>query len=126
MTNREPLGEKDLERLFLFIYLIPVAGFFPSLWTLYRQQGSREQEKVARLALTLALGWVVSYILLAFGAQQTTDLLTLRLSLVNSLLTSGYFLVCIMLMVRLWQRKNPRLPFISKVAEGIVKKHLSS
>ena len=126
MTNRKSLGERDLERLFLFIYLIPVVGFFPSLWTLYLQQGSREQQKLSRLAVTLALGWLVSYFLLAFGAQQTTNLLTLRLSLINALLTSGYFLVCIMLMVRLWQQKRPHLPFISKVAEGVVKKYLSS
>lgn len=108
------------------MYLIPVAGFFPSLWTLYRQQGSREQQKVSRLAVTLALGWIASYVLLGFGAQQTSNLLTLRLSLLNGLLTSSYFVVCIMLMVSVWQRKQPRLPVLSKVAEGVIRKHLSS
>jgi len=28
-------------------------------------------------------------------------------------------------MVRLWQRRSPRLPGISRVAEGTVRKHLS-
>ncbi|MDB9368125.1 hypothetical protein PN456_04005 [Nodularia spumigena CS-586/05] len=37
----------------LFLYLIPVLGFFPSLWTLYRRQGTREQLVVSRLSLHL-------------------------------------------------------------------------
>ena len=102
-----------------------MVGFFPALWTLYRQKGSREQQKVSRLALTLTCLWLITYTSLGFGAANTTELLTLRLSMVNSLVTSGYFLVCIGLMIRLWQRKSVRLPWVSQVAEGLVRKHLS-
>ncbi|MEO0971242.1 MAG: hypothetical protein AAFX80_23750, partial [Cyanobacteria bacterium J06639_18] len=49
---------------YLLLYLIPVIGFFPSLWTLYRRQGSREKLSISRLSVTLALIWVVGYILL--------------------------------------------------------------
>nr|WP_199316919.1 hypothetical protein [Chroococcidiopsis sp. [FACHB-1243]] len=34
------------DRLHLFFHLIPVVGFFPSLWTLYRHEraGSRDEQ----------------------------------------------------------------------------------
>jgi hypothetical protein len=124
MKELDPLENSDLKRLQLFIYLVPVVGFFPALWTLYRRQGTREQQAVSRLSVTLAFGWLFAYILLLSGAQ-TSEFWALRLLFMNSLLTSGYFLVSIGLMVRLWQRKSPRLPGISRVAEGTVRKHLS-
>jgi hypothetical protein len=124
MKELDPLENSDLQRLQLFIYLIPVIGFFPALWTLYRRQGTREQLLVSRLSVTLAFGWLLGYILLASGAE-LSEFWTLRLLFMNSLLTSGYFLVSLGLMVRLWQRKLPRLPGISRVAERTVRKHLS-
>jgi hypothetical protein len=124
MKEFDPLDNSDLKRLQLYVYLVPVMGFFPSLWTLYRRQGTREQQAVSRLSVTLALGWLLGYILLSAGVQ-TSEFLTIRLLFLNSLLTSGYFLVSIGLMVRVWQRKSARLPGISRVAEGSVRKHLS-
>jgi hypothetical protein len=123
MNELDPLENQDLKRLQLFIYLVPVLGFFPALWTLYRRQGTREQQAVSRLSVTLAFSWLLGYFLLSAGVQ--SEFWTLRLLIMNSLLTSGYFLVSLGLMVRLWQRKSPRLPGISRVAEGNVRKHLS-
>ncbi len=125
MKKPDLFKEQKLKQLELFIYLIPVVGFFPALWTLYRRQGSREQQAVSRLSVTLALGWLLAYSLLWAGAAQASEFLTLRLLFINGMLTSGYFLVCIGLMIRLWQGKSPRLPGISQIAEGIVRKHLS-
>lgn len=122
---RDPYGEQDLQRLQMFLYLMPVVGFFPSLWTLYRQQGTKEQQKVSRLSVTLALGWVLAYSVLATATTQTSEVFAMRLLYTSGLLTTGYFLVCFGLMVRLWQRKPLRLPGIQKLAEGIVRKHLS-
>ena len=124
MKEVDPLENSDLQRLQLFVYLVPVLGFFPAIWTLYRRQGTREQQAVSRLSVTLAFGWLLGYILLSTGAQ-TSDFLTLRLLFLNTLLTSGYFLVSIGLMARVWQRKSVRLPGISRVAEDTVRKHLS-
>ena len=124
MKEVDPLENSDLQRLQLFAYLVPVLGFFPAIWTLYRRQGTREQQAVSRLSVTLAVGWLLGYILLSTGAQ-TSEFLTLRLLFLNSLLTSGYFLVSIGLMARVWQRKSVRLPGISRVAENTVRKHLS-
>ena len=111
MNNRDPFDNQDIKRLQLFLYLMPVVGFFPALWTLYRRQGNREQKAVSRLAVRLALGWLVGYILLATGSN-SAEFLSLPLLLISSLLTSGYFLVNIWLMVRVWQRLPIELPWI--------------
>jgi hypothetical protein len=124
MKELDPLENSDLNRLQLFVYLVPVLGLFPALWTLYRRQGSREQQAVSRLSVTLAFGWLLGYILLSAGGQ-ASEFWTLRLLFMNTMLTSGYFIVSVGLMVRLWQRKSPRLPGISRIAEGTVRKHLS-
>ncbi|WP_412978829.1 hypothetical protein [Nostoc sp. UIC 10607] len=108
----------------LLLYLVPIIGFFPSLWTLYRGQGSREQLAVSRLSITLALTWLLTYLLLATGAA-TSDFFPLRLFILNSFLTSGYFLVSVWLIVRLMQGKSGRLPGFSTLAERVFGKYLS-
>lgn len=129
MKNTEPTDNLDLDRLQLFFYLIPVVGFFPSLWTLYQNDKSTksspraEQLKVSRLSVTLAGSWLIGYLLLGMGAE-SSEFLFLRLSILNTFLTSGYFLVSILLMVRLYKRKSVRLPGFSSLAKQ-VDKHLS-
>ena len=54
MKNRDPLDNPELDRANLFVLMIPVIGFFPALWTLYRRQGSPERKAVSRLAIALA------------------------------------------------------------------------
>jgi hypothetical protein len=107
----------------LLLYLIPVIGFFPSLWTLYRRQSSREQLIVSRLSITLAFTWVLGYFLLATGAE-TSAFFTLRLLILNSFLTSSYFLVSVWLMFRIIQGKSNRLPGFSNFAERMLGKYL--
>jgi hypothetical protein len=122
MNNIEPIdnqsvrSEPKLPPIGLLFHLVPVVGFFPSLWTLYSREGSREQLAVSRLSVTLALSWLLGYLLMQTGAA-TTDFLALRLLLLNSFLTSGYFLVSLWLIVRLWQGKSARLPGFSRFAE---------
>ncbi|MEH1826994.1 hypothetical protein FD723_16210 [Nostoc sp. C052] len=108
----------------LLLYLIPIIGFFPSLWTLYRGQGSREQLAISRLSVTLALTWLLGYLLLTTGAA-TSDYFPLRLFILNSFLTSGYFLVSVWLILRLMQGKSGRLPGFSNLAERVLGKYLS-
>ena len=125
MKQPDLLETEELNRLQIFIYLIPVLGFFPALWTLYRQAGAhptgtseRSRQNASRLAVTLAMGWIVGYALLGAGAQ-AADSLTLPLLITSSLLTSGYFLVNIWLMVRLWQGRAIRLPGISRLSDRL-------
>lgn len=135
MKKVEPRDNPDLKHLQLFFYLIPIIGFFPSLWTLYSRgksfaessdslkpyQGSRSHLAVSRLSVTLAGSWLLGYLLLNVGAE-TSEFLMLRLLVLNSLLTSGYFLVSIWLMVRLSSRKSLRLPGFSRLADRLLDK----
>ncbi|NRB06671.1 MAG: hypothetical protein HRU34_04690 [Richelia sp.] len=109
----------------LIIYLIPVIGFFPSLWTIYHHQGNREQLAASRLSITLALSWLFSNILLSTGATATSELFGLRLLILNSFLTSGYFLVNIWLMTRIIKGKRLSLPGFSNLAAELWDKYLS-
>ncbi|QLE59248.1 hypothetical protein FD725_02785 [Nostoc sp. TCL26-01] len=115
-------GNSSIPKTQLILYLMPIVGFFPSLWTLYRRQGSREQLAVSRLSITLAFIWLLGYILLATGAA-TSEFFTLRLLILNGFFTSGYFLVNIWLVWRLMQGKSVRLPGFSRLAERALSKH---
>ena len=124
MKNRDPLDNPELDRANLFVLMIPVIGFFPALWTLYRRQGSPERKAVSRLAIALAFSWLLGHILLEAGAI-SAESPTLPMLLMSSLLTTSYFIVAAGLMVRLRKRQPLWLPGISRVAEQVVGKHLS-
>jgi hypothetical protein len=119
MDNLPP-KDTDISKTQLILYLIPIVGFFPSLWTLYQRQGSREQMVLSRLSITLAFIWMLGYLLLTTGAA--ADFLTLRLLILNSFLTSGYFLVSVWLIVRVIQGKSSRLPGFSNLAARLWRK----
>ncbi|MCG6136289.1 MAG: hypothetical protein MET45_16865 [Nostoc sp. LLA-1] len=130
MDNLEPIDDSQYtqdaatSKKQLLLYLIPVIGFFPSLWTLYRRQGTREQLAVSRLSITLAFTWLLGYFLLATGAA-TSEFFTLRILILNSFLTSGYFLVSVWLIIRLIQGKSHRVSGFSQLAERVLGKYLS-
>ncbi|WRH65818.1 MAG: hypothetical protein RSE13_18920 [Planktothrix sp. GU0601_MAG3] len=111
------------ERLQLFVYLIPIFGFFPALWTLYRQQGTKQQQAVSRLVIVLAFSWLTALILLGTG-DYSAESLTLPMLLTSSLLTSSYFIVSLGLMIKVWKRQPIWLPGISRLAEQVLGKHL--
>lgn len=122
MPQPDPYKERDLERLQIFIALIPVLGFFPALWTLYQKQGSTERQNASRLVITLTLLWLLGYGLLGLGGQLTegtSAVSTLSLLIASSLLTSGYFLTNFWLMMRLWHRKSLRLPGFSRLGDRL-------
>ena len=108
---------KKLQKLQLWIYLLPVVGVVPSLWTLYRGKASYEQKQASRLCLVLLLLWLISYVSLFVGAGKASDLLAFRLLYANTLITSSYFLICLGLMFRLRKGKSPYLPLISSLAK---------
>jgi hypothetical protein len=118
MSPPDRLKEQDLQRLWAYMYLVPMIGFFPALWALYRGQGNRHERNASRLAVTLALGWLVGYLLLG-SESQTPDSNTLSWLIGSALLTSGYFLTSLWLMVRLWQRQPLRLPGLSRLSDRL-------
>ena len=121
----EPLRHHNLaalDRLETFLYLIPVIGLFPSLWAIYRRQRDQRQLAVCRLSIFLALTWLTVYLGLNVGADLAgaSTSVSVRLLFANGLITSGYFLTSVWLMMLLWQKKSLRLPGISAASERMI------
>ncbi len=114
MQDFDSLETDEIRHLQLFLVLVPVFGFFPALWTLYRNQGGRQERALSRLVIRLALGWLIAYVLLGVGAM-SSDSLQIPTLIAASAMTSGYFLVNLWMMVRLWQRRSIHLPLFGRV-----------
>ncbi|MEM8640361.1 MAG: hypothetical protein AAGG51_16330 [Cyanobacteria bacterium P01_G01_bin.54] len=110
IPNSDPYGERPLQRLMMFLYLVPGFGIFPALWTLYRRQGSRRQQQVSRVAVGLGLAWFITYGGLGLGAEQMSDIARFRLLFLNGMATTGYVVFCLSLMLRVWRNQSVRLP----------------
>ncbi|BAZ16150.1 hypothetical protein NIES4071_80250 [Calothrix sp. NIES-4071] len=121
--SRSAGAKSNSSSLQLALYMIPVVGFFPSLWTLYSRHSTREQLTASKLSITLMLTWILGYLLLATGAEQTSNLLALRLLILNTFLTSGYFLVSVWLVLRTIRGTRKRLPGFNKLSEQILSKY---
>lgn len=110
--------------LLLWVYLLPVVGLVPAVWTLYRAESKTNlsqsdcqaslrhrvrqsrQKKASRLAVNLNSIWLSSYILCFWGADRASEILSFRLLYLNTIITSGYFLTCIYLMFRLSKKST--------------------
>jgi hypothetical protein len=57
MKKASPGSGETLERLKLTLYLVPVFGVVPAVFSLWQKQGSRQELAVSRLVVTLALTW---------------------------------------------------------------------
>jgi len=114
MHDLDRLETDTVRHLRLFFYLLPIFGFFPAVWTLYRRSGSRQERALSRFVVKFALGWLLLYGLMGASAL-TSESAQLPLLLTASFMTSGYFVLNLFLMVRLWQRKTLALPLIGKV-----------
>lgn len=118
MKKASPASGETLERLKLTIYLVPVFGLLPAAYSLWQKQGSRQELAVSRLVVTLALTWVVTYGLLSAGSHLAPGL-SLRLLITNTLVTTGYTLTNLVLMVRLLQGKSVNLPGFSRLSRRL-------
>jgi hypothetical protein len=108
-----------LQRLTTFMYLIPIFGVVPSLVTLYRRQADRRELSICRLSVLMALIWFFAYVTLNVGTDISglPTMTSIRLLFVNGSICSGYFLVSLWLMVRLWQGKSVRVPGLSGITQ---------
>ncbi len=122
MEQKNSRLKKSEKQSQLWIYLLPIVGVLPAIWTLYRGTGNSEQQKASRLSVMLVLLWFIGYIGLSIGATQSSEMLTFRLLYANTLLTSGYFIICLGLMFRLRTGKSPYLPLLSQVSNKIGRK----
>lgn len=114
MNNKYSVNSQIERHLKLWIYFLPVVGIIPSVWTLYRDKGNREQQKASRIAIILIILWLSSYCCLSLGSEGTSELLRFRLLYTNALFTTGYFVTCTLLMLRLSKDNLFTLPKINK------------
>ncbi|MGK7931611.1 MAG: hypothetical protein AB4041_09280 [Microcystaceae cyanobacterium] len=110
LNENDPLKEAKLNKLQLIMYLLPMVGWVPALVTLSNKNSNTEQRLVSRVSVTLTIAWVVSYGILWLGSLQGSELFTFRLLYFNGLLTSGYILFSLALILRVFQGKLPRWP----------------
>ena len=130
MHNQYNQPNQTEQHLALWIYLLPIIGVIPAIWTLYLSQKDQEtrgndpemrcaphlskishktnyeRQKVSRWSVTLILVWLSSYCLLSLGAANTSGIIAFRLLYTNAILTTGYFLACTVLMFSLPKKIN--------------------
>lgn len=115
MTNKKySVGITREKHWQVWIYLLPIVGIIPSIWTLSRHKSdlaiksemNSAQLKASRLSISLVVTWLITYALLSLSADRTTDLLAFRLLYTNALLTTGYFVTCTVLMLRSCQKNR--------------------
>jgi hypothetical protein len=112
---------KTLDRLHLFLYMVPVFGLIPAGLTLANRKSSRQHRSASRLCISVTLSWAMLYALLNLGvglANETSGT-GLSLLILNGLLTSGYFLTSYGLMIKLWQNQPLNLPGFSRIAKHL-------
>jgi len=108
---------KQSKPIELTLYLIPVLGVIPSLWTLSRQTNHSEAVAVSQLSVILTISWLVAYSFLGLGETLIpSHIWSIRVLYLNGLLTTGYFLTYLILVIRLWQGKSPKIPGIRLIA----------
>ncbi|MEN9272137.1 MAG: hypothetical protein Q6K18_03055, partial [Gloeomargarita sp. DG_1_5_bins_55] len=109
---------RDSTRLRLLFYLLPVVGLAPAVWNLLTNQSrSRPERDLSRSVITLTGLWLLTYVLLGGVAQQES--LAVPALVVNSLITSGYFILQLGLMVRVWRGQSLRLPGLASLARHL-------
>jgi hypothetical protein len=106
--------ESEFRNLKLMLYFMPVFGIIPALWSLNREGSTKAERNASRIAVKLALTWFASYMLFDVSAQNI-EALHVPLLLTSSLITSGYFVMNLWLVILLWQRKSVDVPFLGRV-----------
>ncbi|QUS59780.1 hypothetical protein IQE94_17365 [Synechocystis sp. PCC 7339] len=114
--NEDRFADTKLMRLQLCLYLLPVVGILPSLWQLRQpnrhgwaddDQHHRQLRRLSHRSLQLTLGWLCLYLLLWGTGQGAGELAAFRLMYLNGLITTGYFLVCLLWMGRIFFQPLP-------------------
>ena len=118
MNHRSQTQTITQQHLQLWIYLVPVVGIVPAIWTLYRTKNnlhsqsdrskhhaSLRQQQLSRLSVNLGLAWLGCYALFSLSAGNTSEILSFRLLYANAIITTGYFVTCTYLMSRLGKKK---------------------
>jgi hypothetical protein len=136
----EPMTS-SLAKLRIYFHLVPVFGVLPSLWIIYgervfkredsiRKRGVSEDsvseaeeaqlQSVSRLSVVMGLGCMGAIALLAGAADaQVTQMANLRFLIASSFVGSSYFVLNLVLIVRVAKGHSIRLPGISQLSRRL-------
>jgi hypothetical protein len=128
MPPDDPFERADQQRLRLFLYLVPLVGLLPAGVNLYLQRGKPEPDadqrsqrqdlQVSRQAVSLAMAWFLALALVNL-AGLLGESPPITIPLLNSVLTSGYFIANFWLMVQLGRGKRPVLPGLGPIRDRL-------
>ena len=114
MSNQSSTHRQIEQHLQLWIYLLPVVGVIPAIWTLSRSHDnssinshhrkSSQRQKACRLSIKLILVWLSFYTLFTLSAANASEIISFRFLYANAIITTGYFVACTWLMSRLGKR----------------------
>ncbi len=98
--------ENNLSKLQLSLYLMPILGTILALVNLLsKKEMNYQNKKISRLSLQMGLSWLILYSSLWLGSSVTNDLFSFRLLYLNGMITTGYFLICLFFILRIWNNK---------------------
>ncbi len=121
----------SFQRMRIYLYLVPVFGVVPSLWTLYgkapaageeidRTSEEAQVQAASRLSVLIGLGCISAIALLGAGAAtQSSQMASLRFLLASSFIGSGYFLLSLVLMFRVAKGQSIRIPGVSQLSRRL-------
>jgi hypothetical protein len=102
--------QQNLDKFQLSLYLMPLFG---PVWALihltyFPHNLDSQRKKTSRLSLKLGMAWLIAYSTLWVGGNITSDLLSIRLLYFNGIITTTYFLICLILISRLWSQNSSK------------------
>ena len=125
------MDSSSLQRLRIYLHLIPMFGVVPSLWTLYGKGNvpiedieAAQLKSTSRLAVVVGMSSICAIALLiggaaAGGSLQNSQAASLRLLIASSFVGSGYFLLNLSLMFRVAKGQSIRLPGITQLSRRL-------
>ncbi|KPQ37082.1 MAG: hypothetical protein HLUCCA11_03945 [Phormidesmis priestleyi Ana] len=121
------MDASSLQRMRIYLHLIPIFGIVPSIWTLYGQRADQIEEveearlkSASRLSVLLGLSCICAIALLgASSSTQTSEVTSLRFLISASFVGSGYFLLNVGLMFRVAKGQSIRLPGVSQFSRRL-------
>jgi hypothetical protein len=127
-VDRSFSHRKEQTRVQSILYLIPFAGFVPAIWRLYHpspktDRSQRQSQEAAQLAVSTGGLWAIVMVLLTLGnisGQSGGENIGITPLVLASLLTSGYFLTNVWLMIQILRRQRMYLPGLSEVGQRLV------
>jgi hypothetical protein len=111
LRTKAKIGFSPTNKAWMYACLVPVFGVVPSVMILSRDRSNQEARNVSKVSILLTLIWLFIYAMLGSGAQ-SVESIQISTELIEGTFTSGYFVVCIWLMFKLYKGENISLPLL--------------